>query len=138
MTLPGFPIPVSGETVTSVVGRHLHRTAGPRSRSLSFLGLRFASARALVPPQLEQLAGAMPQGHPWFSNPREIVLSHTLVPLYLHFADPIRSASVLKSIESNVTRNPAASLGLTVAAGSRMTTNYKYCPDCLARDKSTD
>lgn len=138
MRLPGFPVAVRGETVPSVVGRHLRRTAGPRSRSLNFLGLRFASANALVPPELTKLADSMPHGHPWSCNPREIVLRHTLVPLYLHFAHPERSASVLASIGANATVNPAASLGLTTVAARRLATNYKFCPDCVARDASTE
>mgnify|MGYP001053225238 CR=1 FL=1 len=138
MRLPGFPVAVTGETVSSVVGRHLLRTAGPKSRSLSFLGLRFASANALVPPDLAKLAGSMPSGHPWAGSPRDIVLRHTLVPLYLHFADPKRRASVLVSIESNASANPAASLGLTARAIRRLATNYKFCPDCVARDVSPE
>lgn len=138
MRLPGFPVAVTGETVPSVVGRHLLRTAGPKSRGLSFLGLRFASANALVPPDLTKLVDSMPYGHPWSGNARAIVLHHTLVPLYLHFADPKRRASVLASMESNASANPAASLGLTTHAVRRLATNYKFCPGCVAHDKSAE
>jgi Tn7-like transposition protein D len=134
--LPGFPVAVPGETVASVVARHLERTAGPRSRSLSVLGLRQAAANALVPSELAKLADSMPDGHPWSANPDEIVVRHTLVPLYLFFADPKRSASVLRLIQTGSSANPAASLGLTAAATRKLTTGYKYCVDCVAHDVS--
>ncbi len=137
MSLPGFPVAVEGETIPSVVARHLQRTAGPRSRALSFLGLRHAAASAVVPPQLAALAEAMPEGHPWFDNPSGIVAHHTLVPLYVHFASPRRADSVLTAIQTNSTANPAASLGLTIAASRNLSSGYKFCPECVAHDVST-
>lgn len=138
MRLPGFPVPAVGETVHSVVSRHLQRTAGPRSRSLDLIGLRHTAAHALVPLQLEKLVNAMPHGHPWFNEPRSIVISHTLVPLYLHFTEPHRRSSLIASLQSNSSANPAASLGLTVDTARLLSAGYKFCPECLRRDLSTN
>ncbi len=78
----------------------------------------------------------MPEGHPWSARPDEIVVRHTLVPLYLFFADPKRSAGILSLIQTGSSANPAASLGLTTAATRKLTTGYKYCVDCAAHDAS--
>ena len=137
MKLPGFPIPEPGETVASVVARHLHRTAGPKSRSLVILGLRGDAANSLVPSQLQTLADSMPAGHPWLAKPDEIVRHHTLVPLYSHFAHPNRSAALLATILAGATRNPAASLGLTVRAKQRLASSQKFCSDCVDHDVRT-
>lgn len=137
MRLPGFPVAEPGETVASVVARHVERTAGPRSRSLEILGLRRAAAHSIVPLKLANLADSMPQGHPWAANPREIVVGHTLVPLYLHFANSKRRESILASIQAGSSLNPAASLGLTITASRNLTTRYKFCPECVANDAKT-
>lgn len=79
----------------------------------------------------------MPEGHPWSARPDEIVVRHTLVPLYLYFADPKRRARVLTLIQSGSSANPAASLGLTTAATRKLTASYKYCADCVSHDEST-
>lgn len=137
MRLPSFPAPEPGETVASVVARHLYRTAGPRSRSLSILGLQGNAANSLVPLQVRTLADSMPAGHPWQSRPDEIVKHHTLVPLYLHFARPERSAALLEAIVAGSTGNPAASLGLAVTSSRRLTSRHKFCSECVDSDIRT-
>lgn len=136
MRLPGFPVAVADETIPSTVARHLHRTAGSWSRSLSILGLRRAAVGALVPPNIGQLAEAMPPNHPWSHDVHEIVARHTLVPLYLHFATPSRSAAVLSSVLAGSSGNPNASLGLTRSTARAPTPIYKFCPECVAFDSS--
>lgn len=137
MRLPGFPVAEPGETVASVVARHLERTAGPRSRSLGILRLRNAAAHSIVPLRLAALADSMPYGHPWAANPHEIVAGHTLLPLYLHFANSKRRERILTSIQSGSSNNPAASLGLTTSASRNLTTRHKFCAACVANDVKT-
>lgn len=64
MKVPGFPIPVAGELYSSVVARYLHRTAGYTKRNLGLIGLDRASAAAIVPIAVVELAGRMADGHP--------------------------------------------------------------------------
>lgn len=135
MKLPAFPVPEPGETVASVVARHLRRTAGPKTRSLSILGLRGVSADSLVPPQLGELADVMPAGHPWEGRPDQIVKHHTLVPLYLHFAHPRRAETLLEAIQANSTSNTAASLGVTVAASRPTNLVHKFCFECVEENR---
>lgn len=137
MKLPGFPVAEPGETVASVVARHLERTAGPRSRSLDILYLKKAAAHSIVPLRLAELADSMPHGHPWAANPREIVAGHTLLPLYLHFANSKRRERIFNSIQSGSSNNPAASLGLTIAASRNLATRHKFCAECVANDVKT-
>lgn len=137
MRLPGFPVAELGETIASVVARHLERTAGPRSRSLDILCLKKAAAHSIVPLRLAELANSMPHGHPWAANPREIVAGHTLLPLYLHFANFKRRERIFGSILSGSSNNPAASLGLTIAANRNLTMRHKFCAECVANDIKT-
>ncbi len=65
MKLPGFPIAQPGETLASVVARHLARTSTPKARHLKLLGLRIASASSLIPHDLRPFVSILPQGHPW-------------------------------------------------------------------------
>lgn len=137
MRLPGFPVAVPGETLSSVVARHLARSATQKTRNLALLGLRKAAANSLVPRELQTFVDIMPLGHPWIDSPDRIVLNHTLVPLFLHFAHPERSAAAIASICAGETKNPAASLGLTVALSKDLLQADKFCPECVAHDIAT-
>lgn len=134
MRLPAFPVPIAGETVHSVVARHLQRTAGPAVRKLATLALTKSAAAALLPKRLEALAAVMPIGHPWCDAPQTIVSQHSLVPLYLHFADTIRARDIEARLANGGSGNPAATLGLTVAAGNAGGPTQKFCPACVEED----
>lgn len=111
MKVPGFPIPVAGELYSSVVARYLHRTAGYTKRNLGLIGLDRASAAAIVPIAVVELAGRMADGHPWCNNPRRIVESHTIVPLFLHSSGPEFYESKMEEISHGLNGNPSATLG---------------------------
>jgi hypothetical protein len=89
----------------------------------------------LVPLKLAKLADSMPYGHPWESNPREIVVRHTLVPLYLYFANSKRREDILASFLAGTSNNPAASLGLTGTANRSLSARYKFCTECVEMDE---
>lgn len=134
MRLPAFPVPYEGETVPSTVARFLSRTAGPTERKLTLLGLRRTSTIGLVPPDLQSLVDAMPLGHPWCNAPDLVLRAHTLAPLYLHFAHPVRAAAGLQSLLGGQCANPAAALGITVSAAGGIARRPKFCPQCLEAD----
>lgn len=134
MRLPAFPIPYEGETVSSVVARFLGRTAGPTERKLQSLGLGRTASTALMPLDVQALTDAMPLGHPWCDNPELVLMRHTPVPLYLHFAHPQRAASSLQSLLSRLCGNPAAALGLTVSAANNLARQSKFCRQCVESD----
>ncbi len=134
MRLPAFPVPIAGETIHSVVARHLQRTAGPAVRKLATLALTKSAAAALLPKRLEALAAVMPIGHPWCDAPQTIVSQHSLVPLYLHFAETIRARDIEARLASGGSGNPAATLGVTVAAGNAGGSTQKFCPACVEED----
>lgn len=134
MRLPAFPIPYEGETMSSVVARFLGRTAGPTERKLQFLGLGRTASTALMPLDLQALVDVMPLGHPWCDNPELVLMRHTLVPLYLHFAHPQRAASSLQSLLGGLCGNPAAALGLTVSAAKSLARQSKFCRQCVESD----
>lgn len=135
MRLPAFPTPVPGETVHSVVSRFMRRTAGTATRKLETLALRKGAPDALLPRRLDALAAAMPVGHSWCNNPEAIVSHHSLVPLYLHFADRTRAKEAKAQLASGSSGNPSATLGITVAAGSASGPIHKFCPACVQEDR---
>lgn len=135
MRLPAFPTPVPGETVHSVVGRFMRRTAGTATRKLETLALRKGAPDALLPRRLDVLAAAMPVGHSWCDNPEAIVSHHSLVPLYLHFADRTRAKEAEAQLASGGSGNPSATLGVTVAAGVAGGPTHKFCPACVEEDR---
>lgn len=137
MKLPGFPVAQRGETLASVVARHLERSAAPKTRLLKILGLRIASPSSVVPQDLHQFASVLPEGHPWEGTPELIVKGHTLVPLFLHFAQPERTASVLKTIISGSSGSLSASLGITSTISKDIKQTGRFCPDCIAHDLKT-
>ena len=137
MRLPAFSVPYDGETVSSAVARFLCRTAGPTERKLDFLGLRRTASTALMPLDLQALVDAMPLGHPWCDAPQLVVARHTLVPLYLYFAHPLRAASAMQSLLGGLCPNPAATLGITVSAAKNLARRSKFCPQCVEADVAT-
>lgn len=137
MRLPAFTVPYDGETVSSAVARFLVRTAGPTERKLDFLGLRRTASTALMPLDLQALVDAMPLGHPWCDAPHLVLTRHTLVPLYLYFAHPLRAASATQSLLGGLCANPAATLGITVSAAKSLARRTKFCPQCVEADVST-
>ena len=130
MRLPAFPVPYEGETVSSVVARFLGRTAGPTERKLGFLGLRRTASTALTPIDLQALVDAMPPGHPWCDDPQLILTRHTLAPLYLYFAHPLRASGAMQALLGGLCPNPAATLGITVSAVKNLARRTKFCPQC--------
>ena len=134
MRLPAFSVPYDGETVSSAVARFLGRTAGPTERKLDLLGLGRTASTALMPLDLQALAHAMPPGHPWCDAPQLVLTRHTLVPLYLHFAHPLRASSVMQSLLGSRCPNPAATLGITVSAAKNLARRAKFCPQCVEAD----
>lgn len=134
MNLPGFPIAETGEIFSSVIARHLARSAGPKGRHLQLFGIRNVSSSTVVPHDLRLLTSIMPVGHPWKDDPRRIVLDHTIAPIFLHFAAPDKAATALDTIISSNSDNPAATLGLTANGKAILGHHKKYCPDCLKRD----
>jgi hypothetical protein len=137
MKLPGFPVARAGEIFSSVIARHLARSAGSKIHHLKAFGIYTTAPTSVVPHDLRHLASIMPKGHPWEDDPQRIILDHTLVPLFFHFATPNRAATVLNTIISGDSKNPAATLGLTSNAKIILGHNRKYCPDCLERDLKT-
>lgn len=137
MRLPAFSVPYDGETVSSAVARFLGRTAGPTERKLDFLGLRRTASTALMPLDLQALVDAMPLGHPWCDAPQLVVARHTLVPLYLYFAHPLRAASAMHSLLGGLCPNPAATLGITVSAAKNLARRIKFCLQCVEADVAT-
>jgi Tn7-like transposition protein D/TniQ len=136
MRLPAFSVPYEGETVASAVARFLNRTAGPTGRKLDLLGLRRTASTALLPLDLQALVDAMPLGHPWCDAPCLVLVRHTLVPLYLYFAHPLRAASTMQSLVGGLCQNPAATLGLTISATKSLARRIKFCPQCVEADVS--
>lgn len=134
MRLPGFPIAQPGETLASVVARHLVRSSTPKVRHLKLLGLRIASASSLIPHDLRPFVSILPSGHPWEDAPERIARDHTLIPLFLHFAHPKRTAETLTTIANGGSKNPAATLGITVTQSRSLQNAAKFCPDCVAHD----
>jgi len=132
MKLSGFPVPIKGELFRSVVTRHLARIAGPRSRHLSLLGLCNGSARSVIPTDLKTFCKAMPDGHPWASNPMELVMHHTMLPLFLSLSHPDRRQNLMEKIHKGQSKNTAASLGLTI---SEFCDSEKFCLDCINEDR---
>lgn len=137
MKLPGFPVAQRGESFTSVVARHLERSAATKTPLLKMLGLYSAWPNYSVPQHLGQFASVLPDGHPWQGAPEVIVRDHTLVPLLLHFAQPERREAVQKTIISGLSRSPTASLGITSALLTGDHQTGRFCPDCLANDLKT-
>lgn len=137
MRLPAFPVPYEGETLSSVVARYLSRTPGPTQRKLDFLGMRGAASTALMPLDLQALTSAMPLGHPWSDAPDIVLTRHTLVPLYLHFAYPVRAARAKQSLLGGLCSNPAAALGVTVSAAGNISRRAKFCSECIKADLAT-
>lgn len=137
MRLPAFSVPYDGETVSSAVARFLGRTAGPTERKLDFLGLRRTASTALMPLDLQTLVDAMPLGHPWCDAPQLVLTRHTLVPLYLYFAHPLRAATTMKSLLGGLCLNPAATLGITVSAAKNLARRIRFCPHCVEADVAT-
>jgi hypothetical protein len=134
MRLPAFTVPYEGETVSSVVARFLGRTAGPTERKLGFLGLRRTASTALTPIDLQALVDAMPLGHPWCDDPQLILTRHTLAPLYLYFAHPLRASGAIQALLGGLCPNPAATLGITVSAVKNLARRTKFCPQCIEVD----
>lgn len=132
--LPSFPVPQPGETVHSVVSRHLAKHAGSTTRHLELMGLGGAAAHSLVPKGLFQLIESLPVGHPWSSGIDSIIRNNTLVPLYLSFASVKRKEAIYGSLNMGRVSNAAAALGLTVSAAARSTATYKFCPKCVLED----
>jgi hypothetical protein len=137
MRLPAFSVPYDGETVSSAVARFLGRTAGPTERKLDFLGLRRTASTALMPLDLQALVDVMPPGHPWCDAPQLVLTRHTLVPLYLYFAHPLRAATSLQSLLGGLCPNPAATLGITVSAAKSLARRIRFCPHCVEADVAT-
>lgn len=137
MRLPAFSVPYDGETVSSAVARFLGRTAGPTERKLNFLGLRRTASTALMPLDLQALVDAMPLGHPWCDAQQLVLTRHTLVPLHLYFAHPLRAASAMQSLLGGICPNPAATLGMTVSAAKSLARRTKFCPQCVEADIAT-
>lgn len=135
--IPGFPVAQPGETLTSVVARHLARSSTPKVRHLKLLGLRITSATSLIPHDLQPFASILPLGHPWEGAPERIAQDHTLIPLFLHFAHPKRAKETRTAIIAGDSTNPAASLGITVSQSRSQLHTGKFCPDCLAHDLKT-
>ncbi len=130
MRLPAFPVPFPEETVRSVLSQYVNRTAGPVARSLAVFGLPRHPTDGVCPRFPAKLAAAMPLGHPWQDNPEEIVLGHTLVPLYLAFARPGHAQPLLERLLVGDTSNPAAALGVTQSKTASVSL-ARYCPDCV-------
>lgn len=137
MKLPAFPVPQLGETVSSAVARFLIRTAGPVERKLGFLSLKRAAATALMPPNVQALVDAMPLGHPWSDAAHLVLSDHTLVPLYLHFAHPIRVSSAMQSLLGGQCLNPVAALGISTSAATGVARRTRFCPQCIETDLAT-
>lgn len=137
MKAPGFPTPVEGELYSSVVARYLHRTAGYTKRNLGLIGLDKASAAAIVPIAVVELAKRMTEGHPWCNNPRKIVENHTIVPLFLHSSSADFYEYKIQEISHGLNGNPSATLGLTKrkkANGLNGRYNSKFCTTCVTED----
>ena len=134
MRLAAFPAPVEGESLRSVAARFLQRMAGQNRRKLNLLGLQSTRYNAVCPVDLSSLTKAVPSGHPWSDDPRHVLVQHTLVPLYLYFASPKRALEVVEKLSTGVSRNSAATLGLTARAFATSKTSGKFCPDCLQED----
>lgn len=135
MRLPAFPVPVPGETVHSVVARFMARTAGSATWKLASLALRRKASDALLPTQLGALASVMPPGHPWCDAADVIVNRHSLVPLFLHFADRSRATDVEARLAAG-SSSPASMLGLSVSAGNASRGAQKFCPACVEEDRA--
>lgn len=135
MRLPSFPVPVYGETVTSVVARYLARAGIVAGRHLDMLGLKRASATAVAPVGLDALIGGVPDKHPWCNNGVEVIRQHTAVPWYLYFSGENHAKLVITRLVDSGSINPAASLGLTQLAMGRP--EVKFCPVCVETDSKS-
>jgi hypothetical protein len=134
MNLPGFPVAQCGETLASVIARHLERSAGGRLRLLESFGLYFSSPRSVIPPDLRRFSSILPPGHPWAGAPEVIAKGHTLLPLLLHFSHPERASAVLRTVISGDSGNPSASLGISGTVFRDFRHMARFCPDCIAHD----
>lgn len=134
MKLPGFPVAKPGETFTSLVARHLTRGAIPMSLHLRLLRLSLQWANSIIPYDLRPFASLMPAGHPWEEAPEVIAKDHTLVPLFLHFANPKRATATLNNIISGTSKRPTGSLGIANSIPSNRYSAARFCPDCVAHD----
>lgn len=132
--IPGFPAPVPGETVCSVVARYLHRSASPFARNLDFLGLRSASPYAVLPKGIMTLSRNVPAGHPWCDRPRHIVEQHSAVPLILQFSTPEHYEDIIEGLSLGTIFNPSSALGLTTKSGLFPRGTAKFCPECCLAD----
>ncbi len=137
MNLPGFPVAQRGETLASVIARHLERSSGARLRLLQLFGLYFASPSSVIPPDLRQLASILPPGHPWEGAPEVIAKGHTLLPLLLHLAHPERASAVLRTVISGNSGNPSATFGISATVFRDFRHMARFCPDCIAHDLKT-
>ncbi|KAA3533807.1 TniQ family protein [Pseudomonas savastanoi] len=132
--IPGFPTPISGEMVSSVVARYLHRSASPFARNLELLGLRHSNPHAVLPMGIKTLSQNVPVGHPWCNNPRRIIEQHSAVPLLLQFSSPEHYETTVDGLSRGTIGNPSAALGLTIKSNLFPRHTAKFCPKCCAMD----
>lgn len=130
-----FPVPVLGETVHSVVSRHLARQAGGRRKHLDSLGISAGTPpHAPVMTGIHALANFVPDGHPWHDNPLLIVEKHSAVPLFTAFSSESTRNQITKIIADGEAANPSKLLGFG-SQSPRRTPNYKFCRECVVRDR---
>ncbi|WP_316347334.1 TnsD family Tn7-like transposition protein [Desulfuromonas acetoxidans] len=135
-TLPFFPIPCEGETVYSVLGRYLIRSAEVNTQVLETLngGLRAVPFFAAVPGFLHRIAAAMPKGHPW-KDPQEIVQRHTTLSYFTYF-DNQKEQSCLRNelTTANSTSSMIKKLGLSSYKCGAKPASPRYCPSCAKEE----
>lgn len=133
MRLPSLPIPKAGETIHSLVARHLARHASSRAAMLGIMDLKTSAAHGFIPSGALGLADIAPRGHPWHDDPRRMLEYHTLIPLFSSFFRLNLRLELMDHI-LNGTGNYARALIGSLPKEGLQTKTYRYCQSCLARD----
>lgn len=130
-----FPVPALGETIPSVVSRHLARQAGGKQKHLESLGIvRGTAPHARVMVGVHTLAKLVPEGHPWYDDPHKIIRDNTVTPLYIAFSSEEERIRVVQSIADGTASSPSKLLGASATGELRHSKTYKFCRKCVLSD----
>lgn len=126
-----FPIPYSGESLRSILGRYLLRTG--ESLHASSFGL--AASRSWLSPMPCNVRGMAERLDPsWGFTVENLLVEHTLLPYITAFAPEL----VRRAIGSDaVGERSRCRRGVQYCAAAPLPSGWRFCPLCLASDLAT-
>lgn len=129
MTVPVFPVPIPGELLYGLLGRHRVLAGSPTAaqHATDLFGRRHAVATLDLPGHLDALAARLPRSA---ALDGRALLSHTLFPFYAAF-QPLEVRSKVEGELRGETMSSAHHRLGVVAFRIRAGHTLRFCPDCM-------